>query len=66
VFRRDGTAGALERLRPWSGLRSPVAERVTPEGSPARERHSTVTLFARFRGWSTLHPRSTAMWYASN
>ena len=24
--------------------------------------YSTVTLFARFRGWSTLHPRSIAMW----
>jgi len=23
--------------------------------------HSTVTLFARFLGWSTLHPRRTAM-----
>ncbi len=23
--------------------------------------HSTVTDFARFRGWSTLHPRRTAM-----
>jgi len=24
--------------------------------------YSTVTLFARLRGWSTWHPRSTAMW----
>jgi hypothetical protein len=24
--------------------------------------YSTVTLFARLRGWSTLVPRSTAMW----
>ena len=24
--------------------------------------YSTVTLFARFRGWSTLTPRATAMW----
>jgi hypothetical protein len=24
--------------------------------------HSTVTLLAKFRGWSTLVPRSTAMW----
>jgi hypothetical protein len=24
--------------------------------------HSTVTDFARFRGWSTSHPRKTAMW----
>ena len=33
---------------------------------PGRPRYSTVTLFARFRGWSTLQPRSTAMWYASS
>ena len=24
--------------------------------------YSTVTLLARFRGWSTSQPRSTAMW----
>jgi hypothetical protein len=24
--------------------------------------YSTVTLFARFRGWSTSAPRRTAMW----
>jgi hypothetical protein len=29
-------------------------------------RHSTVTLFAKFRGWSTSAPRRTAMWYASS
>ena len=34
------------------GLERPVL------GNPA---HSTVTLFARLRGWSTAHPRSTAM-----
>src|SRR5947207_2937672 len=28
--------------------------------------YSTVTDFARFRGWSTSHPRRTAMWYASS
>src|SRR5271163_3043188 len=26
------------------------------------ERYSTVTDFARLRGWSTSHPRRTAMW----
>src|SRR2546430_14028799 len=26
--------------------------------------HSTVTLFAKLRGRSTSHPRSTAIWYA--
>ena len=30
--------------------------------SPAFPSHSTVTLLARLRGWSTLVPRSTAMW----
>jgi hypothetical protein len=28
--------------------------------------HSTVTLLARLRGWSTSQPRSTPMWQASN
>ncbi len=28
--------------------------------------YSTVTLLARFRGLSTLHPRATAAWYASS
>jgi len=28
--------------------------------------YSTVTDFARFRGWSTSVPRRTATWYASN
>ena len=29
-----------------------------------RNSHSTVTDLARFRGWSTSHPRRTATWYA--
>jgi hypothetical protein len=28
--------------------------------------HSTVTLFAKFRGLSTSHPRCTAKWYANS
>ena len=28
--------------------------------------HSTVTLFAKFRGLSTSVPRATAVWYESN
>lgn len=28
--------------------------------------YSTVTVFARFRGWSTLRPRFVAMWYAKS
>ena len=35
-------------------------------GFQAHEGHSAVTLFARLRGLSTLHPRVTAAWYASN
>src|SRR5206468_9613804 len=31
-------------------------------GAPALRRHSTVTLFARLRGWSTSVPRKTATW----
>ena len=27
-----------------------------------KKAYSTVTLFARFRGWSTSQPRRTAMW----
>jgi hypothetical protein len=27
-----------------------------------RQDYSTVTLFAKFLGWSTLQPRMTAMW----
>jgi hypothetical protein len=34
---------------------------VSPDCTPA---HSTVTVFARLRGWSTSAPRSTATWYA--
>ena len=37
----------------------------TPEAAARRRRrapYSTVTLFARFRGWSTSHPRRTATW----
>jgi hypothetical protein len=30
------------------------------------QNYSTVTLFARFLGLSTLHPRKTAAWYASS
>jgi len=29
--------------------------------TPVRH-YSTVTLFAKFRGWSTLQPRNTATW----
>ena len=31
-------------------------------GEELQRPYSTVTLLARFRGWSTSQPRSTAMW----
>lgn len=35
----------------------------SPEREPERlDVYSTVTDFARLRGWSTSHPRRTAMW----
>ena len=38
----------------------------TVPGAVNRRSYSTVTLFARLRGWSTSQPRSLAMWYASS
>jgi hypothetical protein len=42
-------------------LRVSASLRETPSDVEARA-YSTVTLLARLRGWSTLLPRSTAMW----
>jgi hypothetical protein len=43
-------------------LRSGLEQKV-PDKDPAASRpHSTVTLFARFLGWSTSVPFSTATW----
>src|ERR1017187_5817531 len=36
-------------------------QQVDPDGV-----HSTVTVLARLRGWSTFKPRRRAMWYASS
>src|SRR3990172_1215446 len=41
-------------------LHAPRVARPAPRGL-----YSTVTLFARLRGWSTSQPRSLATWYAS-
>ena len=54
---RKGSRRTRARLLPLS---------VLPSRGERRSRRSTVTLFARFRGWSTLGPRSTAMWQASS
>ena len=45
---------------PFKNLMKPL----TTQGNQLRTRslYSTVTLLARFRGWSTLQPRSTATW----
>ena len=68
------------RALPWisSGSSTPSANG-TPRARPSLDRHrlpaarayassggshSTVTVFARFRGWSTLRPRRRAMRYA--
>ena len=56
--RRVGPSG--EPNRPAPALQA-ERDRTLPPGPRA---HSTVTLFARFRGWSTSQPRRTAMWYA--
>ncbi len=47
--------GSDQRPRFGGTARSPVSCRV-------RARYSTVTLFARLRGWSTSVPFSTATW----
>ncbi len=45
---------------PFKNLMKPL----TTQGNQlsTRSRHSTVTDFAKLRGWSTLQPLSTAMW----
>ncbi len=40
-----------------------TGDRYAGPGHPLKDDpHSTVTDLARFRGWSTSHPRNTAMW----
>jgi len=48
---REGSTGVCAGLRP-----------IAPIGSGAAGGYSTVTLFARLRGWSTSVPFSTATW----
>ena len=47
--------------RDWSGLPA-----LKEGGLGLRSPHSTVTLFAKFLGWSTSVPFTQATWYASN
>ena len=60
-----------EPRRPLERPLEPVdLEQVDPDAMgpapPPRRAHSTVTVLARFRGWSTFSPRRRAMWYASS
>jgi len=60
--------GASICVRPRAPERQPLAKGLlrhasrTRTPSPHPGRHSTVTLLARLRGWSTSQPRMTAMW----
>ncbi len=56
----DKAAPVPERWRRGAptATRSPVGE----EEHDARGAYSTVTVLARFRGWSTLSPLMPAMW----
>jgi hypothetical protein len=55
-------------MRPMSQTSTPSPRistpyRVSRANAPGpRRAYSTVTDFARFRGWSTSQPRSFAMW----
>lgn len=60
-------AGVLKRARQVVCLFTPFPPRVRGAKGMSDKRdnriarYSTVTLFARFRGWSTSQPRRTAM-----
>ena len=54
--------GASSRPRSRSAPRRPPRSQPRlPAGNAGRRRYSTVTVFARFRGWSTFRPRSRAI-----
>ncbi len=71
---REPVAEALDRVRDAVDLDDVDPELRRPLGdharrhdgiggrARARHRYSTVTDFARFRGWSTSVPRATAVW----
>jgi hypothetical protein len=50
------TRGVIKSPAPWWLVLGPVL----PLRLADDRGYSTVTDFARFRGWSTLHPRATA------
>ena len=63
---------AILAIRRFAGSSNSVIEHIgvhvsgrmsSPEVQFSSERgYSTVTVFARFRGWSTLRPRRRAVW----
>lgn len=57
-------AGIMFTTQPGSALTMTVAlkQHYVPRKSTSFFFYSTVTLFAKFRGWSTSVPRSTATW----
>src|SRR5439155_16121483 len=73
-LREQGRVGWRHRRRVRAGercRRTPAPAATGSEERRARsdrERraadHSTVTVFARLRGWSTFRPRRRATWYA--
>src|SRR5262249_5834400 len=72
IPRHDPQPGLDERAELEEGVRRHLWQAPSPLPGAARSRkrrptsaaHSTVTLFARLRGWSTSRPRATAAWYA--
>ena len=63
----DAQATQVSRRGSTSGRANSPTGAIVPPRSPACVScYSTVTLFARLRGWSTSQPRRTAMWYASS
>src|SRR5262249_47917868 len=59
-------SGQLDELGGNVGTDRLGGTRACDRGLHGSHAHSTVTLFARLRGWSTSQPRRTAMWYASS
>jgi hypothetical protein len=57
----DEFIGVVRQLQPIGGHAGPQDTRRSG-GEWTDARYSTVTVFARFRGWSTFSPRARAMW----
>jgi hypothetical protein len=65
---REKEQDAVEARRDGRGFisESPTFCLRTAAGNGLRFRYSTITLLAGLRGWPTLVPRKTTMWYASS